>query len=137
MLATSKQWFISAPSKSSRHKRSRCSIKRRRKSKNAYTERDELLLSLGFDSYRDYLGSPAWAVIRSAKLANQPLCEICGSAAEEIHHLSYSHSALTGRSESDLVSVCRSHHVAIEFTPHHNKRTFDAARKYALKALGR
>lgn len=41
-------------------------------------------------SYREYLDSPEWGLIREAKLAVQPWCELCASTGDlQVHHNIY------------------------------------------------
>ena len=103
-------------------------IKRRKpRRRTAYVKRDETLAKMGFESYANYLASPLWQAIRSAKIAVDPNCEICNEKAEHVHHLSYKFSVLRGQKRYWLVSVCQKCHRKIEFTKGGKKRTFSAA----------
>ncbi len=100
-----------------------------------YQKRDEVLFRLGFASYGDYLKSPLWKVIREAKLAVDERCECCGDKAQQVHHLEYKRTVLTGKERHKLVSVCEPCHVKIEFTSEGQKRSFEGTLKKAKRML--
>lgn len=89
---------------------------------NAYTRRNEIILLLGFSSYRAYLRSPLWKEIRTKKLKRDPQCFGCGRRAQQVHHGDYTMDNLTGASESELYSVCKMCHRWSEFTKNGHKR---------------
>ena len=89
---------------------------------NAYIQRNELLLELGFISYRQYLRSALWKGIRANKLKRDTKCYGCSKRAQQVHHGSYSLVSLTGKSAKDLWSVCKRCHQWIEFTKDGYKR---------------
>ncbi len=105
---------------------------------NAYKQRDEVLFRLGFASYRDYLKSELWKLIREAKLAVDPKCEICNSVAGQVHHIAYNRQVLQGKNRRKLVSVCEECHCKIEFhPPDGRKRSFESAYKKTKQLLRR
>ena len=101
----------------------------------AYSIRNEVLKKIGFMSYAEYLESQLWKVIREAKLAVDPGCEICGVPAQAIHHISYKYSALVGKNRRALVSICNDCHNKIEFTEGGKKRGFKRGLKIARRLL--
>ena len=101
-------------------------------------KRDKTLFRIGFASYRDYLRSPMWKMIRKVVLEETPVCEICNkAAANQVHHIRYTYSALMGRPRGRkyLVAVCRGCHCAIEFKADGTKRTYEAAAKVTRRLL--
>jgi hypothetical protein len=83
-----------------------------------YQARDELLVSMGYASYKEYLRSPTWRKIREKVLERaNGLCELCGEPAAEVHHLSYSKEILRGdkRKLRHLIAICRACHQSGEF----------------------
>ena len=62
------------------------------------------------EKYRKYLLSERWLWIRRAVLDRDKYrCQICGSNAEEVHHLTYEH--LENEFLFELVSLCRRCHI--------------------------
>jgi hypothetical protein len=99
-------------------------------------KRAKTLGRLGFASYRDYLKSPLWKLIRAAKLDLDPVCEVCGQTkANAVHHLRYNENTLRGKDSTALVSVCSGCHREIEFKEDGTKRTYEAAMKLTKKLL--
>jgi hypothetical protein len=88
--------------------------KKRKGPVRSYSGRAEVLRAMGFSSYRDYLASALWKRIRARVLRLHPFCYMCGKAAQQVHHKSYDEKTMRGRSLRQLLSVCRSCHVAIE-----------------------
>lgn len=85
-----------------------------------YVTRNAILASLGYPTYTEYLASDRWAGIRRSVLKrDKRLCRLCGGAATEVHHASYSRAALLGRDTTHLYSVCRECHEWVEFRPGH------------------
>jgi len=99
----------------------------------AYVERNELLLEMGFKDYKTYLRSNLWKNIRERKLAIDPNCYVCerGSATAliQVHHGVYHRSNLTGESLDDLWTLCASHHKWIEVSRCGYKRNPEDATK--------
>lgn len=95
---------------------------------NEYVRRKEVLLQLGYSSYRKYLRSQLWTDIRAKKLARDPECYGCGRKRSlQVHHTIYSMAVMSGESEEGLYSVCRGCHQNIEFTRAGWKRQPDQA----------
>jgi hypothetical protein len=82
-----------------------------RKLGRVYAERSTCLLSLGFESYHEYLKSDLWREISSRVVAcSGGKCEFCGSAATEVHHSEYDIDTLSGSCSRNLHAVCRKCH---------------------------
>lgn len=81
----------------------------------AYQSRDERLLAMGFDCYRDYLRSPLWQQIRVRFLARTRRCYACLRPATQVHHTRYGRRDLDGSDTSGLRAVCESCHRKAEF----------------------
>ena len=74
---------------------------------DAYTERNAILLELGFKDYRAYLRSALWKDIRTRKLAESPDCYSCGSTRLlQIHHAQYTVKNLTGATLEHTYTLC-------------------------------
>jgi hypothetical protein len=97
-----------------------------------YRERDKLIRSLGFPSYKAYLSSMFWRALRAEHLRINESCVVCESPAEQVHHMSYTKAALDGTDPKQLASVCAGHHRAIEFDGFGRKRS----PRQAAKRLG-
>ena len=111
---------------------------------DAYAERNELLLCLGYRNYRQYLRSDVWKRIRSEQLEKESNCYGCFCPAEAVHHGRYTEENLTGQTGKDLYSICTRCHEKCEVTqsgykrnPIDATRTLSRMRKMtlALKAL--
>jgi len=82
----------------------------------AYQKRLQVVLRLGFATYQEYLASSMWKDIRETVLLRDKCkCKLCGSAATQVHHLSYSYKSMSGKALYLLLSVCSACHKAIEF----------------------
>ena len=103
------------------------------KGMKAYADRQLLLINLGFKDYAEYLTSELWARIRSAKLTPHKVCVLCDCKSEQVHHLSYDEETLMGRRMSNLVQLCRTCHLQIEFTPTGEKRAMREVNKMLKK----
>lgn len=88
-----------------------------------YQDRNELLKTLGFRSYKAYLASPEWARIRHRVLLRaKDQCEICRSAvATQVHHKQYDKETLLGKTLKHLIATCDDCHVLGEFGFFRNK----------------
>lgn len=78
----------------------------------AIKEFAELLRSLGFGSYSEYLASPLWRSIRQRVYeAKGRVCVSCEiNAAEDIHHDRYDRDTLVGKTLKYLRPLCRHCH---------------------------
>ena len=76
-----------------------------------YRGRQQILLGIGYRTYREYLASDLWKSIRSRilKMARYR-CERCGLRATQVHHIGYSYNNLSGRKSKGLVPVCAGCH---------------------------
>lgn len=84
----------------------------------AYKRRNQRLLTLGYESYSEYLASDDWEILRQQVLERDDRkCVACHKPAKCIHHTKYSRRTLDPRSTPTeaLVSLCHSCHRFIEF----------------------
>lgn len=82
---------------------------------NEYESRDQIIRSMGFPTYRDYLQSKLWRGIRQrALLRTQFKCVKCHGRAWEVHHTEYSRLVLEGKMIRTLMPVCRICHQLLE-----------------------
>ena len=110
------------------------------KATRKYLQRNNALPSLGYSTYREYLASEDWKVIRKAKMEESPNCECCGKLASCVHHYCYNHSVLLGLYSQLLLSVCNKCHEHIEFDEHGKKCSLWLAQKqlhWMLQGQGR
>lgn len=82
-----------------------------------YTERNAILISIGFDTYAAYLKSDTWAGISSQVLAKGKKCWVCHRkrSATQCHHDIYTRRNLLGETLSGIYPICNFCHMAIEF----------------------
>lgn len=87
-----------------------------------YEARNQILASLGFPSYKDYLQSELWSRIRGQILdRDNRTCDACKRPASHVHHRKYTLENLSGKSLGWMVSLCpRCHHNA-EFNAKYGK----------------
>lgn len=113
--------------------RAQCGVRyrnlQRRHATTYEVHRERCLEKLGYSSYRQYLRSELWKAIRDEKIRQTPLCELCSSKAQCVHHISYKLSVLIGRNMRKLVSLCNECHTKIEFHGDGRKRGFESAMK--------
>ena len=103
--------------------RSERSTNRREKTKPlSYDERDAIIRSLGFESYKAYLQSDLWRSIRSRVYEKHGhKCYVCRKQgvfkvpATEVHHRRYTPQNLAGESIFGMFPVCRECHISVEF----------------------
>lgn len=101
----------------------------------AYNARREILKSLGFELYKDYLESDLWLGIRSKVLDAFPFCRICcWYFAKQVHHQNYRIETMSGKDVSGLIALCSRCHRRIEFS-HRNKRSFQDTVKHCQRGL--
>lgn len=102
-----------------------------------YTQRDRVLVRLGFPTYRDYLESELWHRIRASVLRKSSgMCCVCGCEATQVHHKCYDKNTLLGKTNHNLVSICETCHKLIEFDSRKRKRKLKEANA-VLKRLRR
>jgi hypothetical protein len=93
-----------------------------------YWQRNQLLWTLGFDSYGDYLASELWWSIRMAVWRRDGgKCRLCGERGEEAHHLDYSLEILRGQRNDLIVMLCGTCHQKVEFREDGTKRSVTQA----------
>lgn len=95
-----------------------------------YTQRNKLLLELGFLSYAQYLASEIWAEIRNDVLyRDNHCCKLCNNRTVIVHHIDYNESTLLGLTGDGLVSICHECHKKVEFTKQDKKRPLICAQR--------
>ncbi|MBK3780107.1 hypothetical protein G3A43_07540 [Paraburkholderia aspalathi] len=78
--------------------------------------RDEILLSLGYHDYENYLSRALWKRIKQRVLERDDwMCRRCNGKALLVHHRSYSRAVLEGLDDSKLASICEGCHHIVEF----------------------
>ena len=83
---------------------------------------------IGFKSYKGYLKSSMWKVIREMVLnRDQCGCFCCGRNATQVHHCDYHIKTMLGVTLGGLRSLCPSCHQEIEFDLAGNKRELKEA----------
>lgn len=80
-----------------------------------YRSRNDRLKTLGYETYGDYLKSPLWRSIRRTQFTKSPICEMCHSKAEVVHHKTYAVDVLRGKTLVGLASLCNACHERIEW----------------------
>lgn len=82
-------------------------VDRHRLKVEAYSDRDRTLESLGFRSYRGYLRSRLWEIVRERALEiHGRTCRKCQRPANQVHHATYTRETLIGENVLGLVPVC-------------------------------
>ena len=95
---------------------------------NAYQQRNEILLKLGYVDYQQYLNSSLWkSISRRVLEVAEHKCRRCDSDARQVHHLEYTEAALKGQDDSKLFPTCRSCHKYAERTKGGRKRSLKQA----------
>ena len=102
-----------------KHKRAN---KPKPKAQGAYKKRNELLPTIGYASYLEYLKSSDWLKIRNKVMRKYPECSCCDKQASQVHHHSYDPRVLLGLVTDLLFPLCDECHAKIEFTPDGRKR---------------
>lgn len=100
-----------------------------------YQQRDEVLLDLGFESYKAYLASDLWIGIRRIVMEENPNCAICLRKSTQVHHMSYVRDVLVGTNRTELKAVCFGCHRKIEFYANGRKRPFGETRHQFSRLL--
>lgn len=94
-----------------------------------YFERNEILVELGFATYKEYLESELWKGIKSEVFKKSRTCSLCDGLAFQVHHLDYSRETLLGLNPRGLTPICRPCHEKVEMRPNGEKRMGKAAQK--------
>lgn len=81
-----------------------------------YAERDAIIRTLGFSSYKVYLVSELWKTIRRQVLLPNTSCRGCGRKATQVHHSRYKLEDMNGACLAYLIPVCGTCHNKAEFT---------------------
>jgi hypothetical protein len=112
--------------------------KKRSKSKatGAYAQRNQNLPWLGYASYREYLQSDDWKLLRQAALNENPTCVTCNCRATAVHHYCYNDSVLLGLYPELLLPMCAIYHHDIEFRAK-EKQSLPQVQQSLLKKLRR
>lgn len=87
-----------------------------------YRERDEILKSMGFNSYAEYLESDIWKNLRAYVLKKMPICFACTRPSTQVHHRMYSRKVLEGKSDAGLFATCAGCHFKAEFRDKDHKK---------------
>ena len=105
-----------------------------------YHIRDVLLREMGYNSYRQYLGSTLWKGIRGRGFkALGRVCYLCGGKAELLHHYHYEPVLLEGHTLLGLVPLCEKCHHKVEWRKTRKgrfKRKLVHAQRYLLTRIG-
>ena len=83
-------------------------------------ERNRILLEMGFANYGAYLASGLWWGIRAAVMArDNRTCRLClHSTATQVHHIEYDLPTLSGQANENMIAICRTCHVKVEYDKH-------------------
>lgn len=96
----------------------------------------QILKSLGFATYKEYLLSDLWKQIRSGILGQGINCRMCNnSPAQAVHHIFYSPENMNGTNTDGLIPICNSCHYKCEFDRRGKKRKHNRARQSSLARL--
>lgn len=105
--------------------------------RSSYQTRDDILLRLGFVSYKEYLNSDLWKLIRARGFkVHGNKCKICGQETNILHHKNYEWEILSGKTVNGLVPLCKTCHYHIEFSGG-RKMSLDQANNKLAKYLSR
>lgn len=101
---------------------------------SAYQQRKLLLTEFGFDSYKAYLQSNVWSLIRAEVLyRDEGTCRrlngCASSSALQAHHLAYSRAALLGVNLSVIVTLCKDCHTLCEFNKSAKRDAYGVRKK--------
>lgn len=82
-----------------------------------YRERNATLHAMGFKSYRVYLASDLWKLVRSRVFRKKGrICSLCPAPATSVHHNRYHRNDLLGKNLKFLNPICNACHEEIEFS---------------------
>jgi hypothetical protein len=105
---------------------------------NTYAHRGQVLKSLGYPTYADYLASPIWATIRAGAFARyNSRCQLCPNRAEVVHHLDYAAATLKGRRPTSLVALCHTCHHGVEFDGERKRSLPEVQAEYRRRRITR
>lgn len=96
-----------------------------------YINRDYILRSMGYESYREYLASDQWKAIRLRVLKRDNFrCRVCGERATQVHHNLYRKKELCGQSLKGMRAMCDEHHRQVEFDESRKVGLVEASHRY-------
>jgi|SRR6185295_14794952 len=100
----------------------------------SYSDRNRMLLEMGFASYAAYLRSQLWASIRRRVYEIKGgWCYLCGRQATELHHNRYHLADLEGRRLRYISPICRGCHHGIEFDGHRKLGVREASKRFRMR----
>jgi len=80
------------------------------------TKFNDALRMLWFDSYKSYLSSKLWRLVKEHVFQTcGRQCVLCRKVAETVHHRAYTSLSLIGKDIPNLMPVCNPSHQMIEF----------------------
>jgi hypothetical protein len=132
------------PRKSKLTRRSRAIVAVRKRDKDrrispnptTYRERNALLKTLGFRTYKDYLESWLWQEIkRKAFALHGYACVFCKEKSILLHHKSYHRKVLLGEDLTPLAPMCRECHEMVELDSNGKKRRLKQAQAMFLAMM--
>lgn len=89
-----------------------------------HAQRDEVLRTLGYASYDDYLAGDLWKSLRRRVFERDHyLCRLCDRGGYVVYYLSYSMKVLGGHDLGCLTTLCHKCHDVVEFSGGKRKRT--------------
>lgn len=101
-----------------------------------HTSFHDSLSLLGFSSYRLYLRSPLWRLVRERVFqVKGRACFLCADGATVVHHRKYTGLTLIGEDINSLCPICEGCHRAIEFDFDGKKLATDDVEEYVIRHL--
>jgi 5-methylcytosine-specific restriction endonuclease McrA len=89
-----------------------------------WNEQREVLKSMGYSSYKDYIAGVVWANIREKVFKEKGEgCTICSRRANTIHHRIYTEEVLRGTDIRTLEPLCWDCHQRVEYDKWGDKST--------------
>jgi hypothetical protein len=97
----------------------------------------EILKSLGFKSYKDYLNSELWKIIKEVVLARDVHhCRCCGATGDNVFRYTDSKAAFLGAQPELLITVCNQCLRDIYYEGR-RKRSLRGSQKFMLEQVTR
>ena len=94
---------------------------------------NDLVRSLGFDGFDEYLASPLFASVRARVFGERgEACVRCSNPATEVHFARHTRATLSGRSLDDLYPVCRDCSAKSQVRPDGSKTTLAEATRFVV-----
>lgn len=94
---------------------------------------NELVRSLGFERFDEYLASPLFAAVRARVFEERgEACVRCSNPATEVHFAKHTRATLSGRSLDDLYPVCRDCSAKSKARPDGSKTTLAEATRFVV-----